>query len=254
MEMILLAAVVLIPIVFMLIGYHRGILKSLFSLVSLILALILVLFLHPIVNQMLRNVTPIYDTVKEVTGQIMTERLYDLSLTLPGDESSQAIEETDDAADHFSSKDIPLPGEVLTKEQQEQLMDLCRLPDVLWKEAGNQAEVTAEVFIESVSTVVADAVVNALSYVITFVVVFILIQVISLTLDIAGRLPVIHGANKLLGGAFGLLEGCIILGLGCLVITMIFPTEIGKDLMYAIQGNPILSMIYTFFISVSPVR
>ncbi len=62
---------------------------------------------------------------------------------------------------------------------------------------------------------VAAAIAQSAAYLILFlagfVVILILWKVVSRALDLVARLPVLHFLNKTLGGAFGLLQGCLIL-------------------------------------------
>jgi len=79
--------------------------------------------------------------------------------------------------------------------------------------------------VTNVATVLARAAAEAVAGVLIFVVAFLLIMALwfflSHALDLAARLPIIKGANRLLGGLFGLLEGMLFLFLIAWVLRLL---------------------------------
>lgn len=69
--------------------------------------------------------------------------------------------------------------------------------------------------VTDVAVALARTVAEVVSSVLVFVVAFLLITaawfLLSHALDLAARLPIIHGLNRLLGGLFGLLQGMLLL-------------------------------------------
>ena len=90
--------------------------------------------------------------------------------------------------------------------------------------ASQTAADAAATLARSVAEIVAD--------ILTFIVAFLLLlavwYLISHALDLASRLPVINGLNRLLGGLFGLLQGMIILFLVAWLLRVldVIPQEI----------------------------
>lgn len=250
MGTILLAVTAVILVGCTLLGYYRGLLKSVFGLFSLLLSLILMIVLQPAVNEVLRTSTPIHTSVQSVVKDFLEEELTEwLENTKASGESREAAESEAATEAGENTSGIVIPEVVLSPEQQEQLMELTHLPHILWGNAQDAIEMQAEVFLESVSERIADAVVNALSYLLTFVIVFVLIRVLYAVLGLMGKLPGIRGVNRMLGGLFGLMEGVILLWLLCQVITILLPINIGKDILTAINDNPILSELYEMLMS-----
>ena len=62
-----------------------------------------------------------------------------------------------------------------------------------------------------VAAAIAQSVAYLILFLVGFVVILILWKIISRALDLVAKLPVLHFLNKTLGGAFGLLQGCLIL-------------------------------------------
>ena len=74
----------------------------------------------------------------------------------------------------------------------------------------------------------------------------ILMQVLWHILDLASRLPVLEGLNKMLGAAAGALKGLVIVwGLFC-IIQLCSMTEIGQTLLSRIEESPVLKGIYDY--------
>lgn len=108
--------------------------------------------------------------------------------------------------------------------------------------------------------------VNMLDYtiakVITTAVIFVLLQllvrVVANALDTVFKLPVLHLANSLLGGVFGLLKGVIVVFLLCAALQLMLPLimakypnitqkEIGRSCIYQYSyvNNPIYRLFET---------
>jgi uncharacterized membrane protein required for colicin V production len=102
----------------------------------------------------------------------------------------------------------------------------------------------------------------ALARVVAMVAVYVLLQMlvrlIAGSLDAVCRLPLLHGLNSLLGGAFGLLKGALVVFLLCAVLQLMLPfltakypqitqTEIGKSCIYryVYVNNPVYKLFQT---------
>ena len=100
-----------------------------------------------------------------------------------------------------------------------------------------------------VAATVAQSVAYRIIYMIGFVVILILWKWVSRTLNLVARLPVLHQLNHLLGGAAGLLQGCIILFIAAWVIQFmgnLIPAETVKHtvlLKFFMTTNP-MSLLF----------
>ena len=87
---------------------------------------------------------------------------------------------------------------------------------------------------------------DTLMRLLVMLVIGILMQVLWHILDLASRLPVLEGLNKMLGAAAGALKGLVIVwGLFC-IIQLCSMTEIGQTLLSRIEESPVLKGIYDY--------
>ena len=76
--------------------------------------------------------------------------------------------------------------------------------------SGQAAQTITDVAL-SLARAVSEVVASVLVFVVAFLAIMVLWFFLSHALDLAARLPVIHGLNRTLGGLFGLLEGMLLL-------------------------------------------
>lgn len=106
------------------------------------------------------------------------------------------------------------------------------------------AQTTADVAV-SLARTVAEFVARVVVFVVAFLLVSALWFLASHALDLAARLPVIHGLNRTLGGLFGLLEGMLLLFLITWVLRLlggVIPWETVAEttvLKFFFTSNPI---------------
>lgn len=190
---------------FAVIGSTRGLAKSLFGLGSIILSLVLAFFLYPIVSDVLTQ-SPAGEFVTEKVEQIFGQN----------DSISEVQKE-----DGTEKNNINLPNMIQDAAQ----------------EAGKQVQ-------KSVSAGVSAAALNIISMLIVFLLVRLLLWILSKALDVATKLPVIHGCNKLFGGIFGAVSSLLVvyLLLGLLAFTTLLNTT--EDLGRTVQSSLLVSQMY----------
>ena len=233
-NMVVPALILLIPTVW---GIWRGALRMVFSLGSLILAVVLTGMLQPKVSDWLGENTSVYETIK-TEAATRTEKAVDeflsaagtailtpegtvLTESMPaeGDASAESIpaEAVEGSAlTEAESGETTVPdwaNQLLTQEQQAQLLEILDMPEKWRADLQIQGEMAAGAFVEKVSTFIADTLWKLMTNLLTFAIVMILIHLISGALKIVEKLPGIHGANKLLGGVLGFAEGALLLWL-----------------------------------------
>ena len=235
------AAVAVVLLIAVIRGYVRGFLKTALSMIALVLPIILVMFLQPYVSAVLRNYTPLESVIASTVFTNMEGQLNTvLSGASASGQESPAAESS--GAQMFSREQ--LAGIVLTEEQQEQWMKLCAVPDLFRTSLQTDMVQTADSFAGSVSNYLAKTILNVLSFLLTFVLAFLLIRLLFVSIDIIGKVPVLHGINKALGAVLGLAEGLVVLWLLFLVLTVCLPSSWGAELMAAVNENPVLAFLY----------
>lgn len=211
-------AVLTMLILFAFIGYKRGLIKKVVSLLSLIITLILVSFLTPYISQFIQERTPIYKSIKE-----------------------QCLESIEGQLSAMESN---------TKSAQVEFINQLALPDSIKNSMieNNNADVYASLAVDQFSDYIAGYlakwIVNAMSYIVSFVLIIIFLRFAFMTLDIVARLPIINGINKIAGLVVGLVEGVLIMWILFITLTIFINTPIGQSGFAMINESSILTFLY----------
>lgn len=196
-------------------GMKVGFIRTVFSLVSLILAVILTIWISPIMKDFLKS------------NEKFNEGL------------SNKIE-----------KMLPFSTEEVVEEEQNNAIDEMKLPKSLkqsLKENNTiekQKELAANSFQDYISKFLADIILNALSFILTFIIVSALLWVLCMALDIISKLPLLHSVNKTAGLLAGLIQGLFEVWLFFILLTVFGSTSFGQKVMELIGESEILSLIY----------
>lgn len=150
--------------------------------------------------------------------------------------------ENDDNLSIFSAE-IP-------RQMQISAIESSNLPEV-FKElllSNNNSEVYqklgANTFAEYISKYFSRLIINIFSFFVTFVIATIVIRAIVFALDIVTSLPGLGLINRLLGAAMGMGISLIVVELLFVVVTILYTTSFGVDMMRMIDESSILSAIY----------
>lgn len=210
----LLLVVILLLAGFAFKGRQDGFIRTVFSIFSAIIALVIAVAAGPAVSKNLQNNDKLMSKVTEQVAKVLP------------------IEETAD----------------MTK--QIEAINKLKLPESLKKSLteNNNSEVYKALVVKDfknyVSRYVSVVIVNAASFVLVFLLLRIALWVLSRVLDLVSRLPIINGLNRTAGLLVGLLHGLIIIWILCIVLTMFSSTETAKIFYSCINDSRILSSIY----------
>ncbi len=211
----LLIAVVIFLAVYAIRGRQEGFIKTVFSIFSILIALVLTYEIQPYVSKALQHNDKIVSYV---------EHKVDASVDL--DKKEEGV------SDQRSS----IEGLRLPKSLKKSLIE------------NNNTEVykalVVEKFEDYVSSYLAMVILNALSFVVVFLIVYVLLFIISRALDILSHLPLINGLNKTAGLLVGLLRGLVVIWILCILLTMFSSTKTSQLLYGYINDSYILSSIY----------
>lgn len=223
----LLTVIVLILFaIFILRGYRRGFIKSLASMISIVLSIVLVNIANPYVTDFLKTQTPLYDYVLE-----KCKDTFDVSKLL----------------DHTEGQTV---GAGNGSAQQEEAIDRLPLPGILKNilKENNTPEyyrrMAVQSFAEYVPRYMADLLLSIVSFVAAWILIVSFIWLAVMTLDMIAGLPIIRGVNQILGLVLGFLQGLIIVWIIFLIITVFSHTDAGRQLMDMIAQSPILETLY----------
>lgn len=116
--------------------------------------------------------------------------------------------------------------------------------------ANNNSEIYkqlgVETFVQYVGSFLAKLIINIVAFLCTFLLVTIIVRAIVLALDIVADLPGVGAINHLIGGVIGVIGALIVVWTMYLLVTLLFATEIGKELFRMIQASDFLSTLYEY--------
>ena len=193
-----MSVIIVIIALFAIIGLRRGFVREIVSLFSFVIALIVAFSLSGISS------TFLYDNF--VHGMVH-------------DSISTSI-----------TKNVSNEAEAIIMEIPEEFVDAGKsigvdIESIVRTNMGETVEETADNVANTVSRDVARPVVSSFIRVALFILIFILTKLlidwIGRLLNIVSILPVVHGANKILGGVVGFLRGLVLAVVLCYAIILV---------------------------------
>jgi len=199
-------------VLFMYLGYRRGLLNMVYSLGSFVLAIFLAIYLFPIVAEWLMT-TPVYTALKDYI--IRTMGLEDMIYG---------------TATEFIAG-LPLPDMIsryLLRNSTPEMFERLNVSSI-------------EQF---VAAYFARMAINIIALVLVFILVRLLLGFISKLFDLVGRLPVIKHFNRGGGLLFGLVQGLLIVWIGLAIMILFFLDPTGPELRQMLDDSLIVGWIY----------
>ena len=235
----LLAGVILILIIFALIGWRKGVIRLVLSLVSMIITIMAAVVIAPMATTAIKNNTNIDENIAQSIYTVLYENkevdeyFEDKQVLTGGIDISQVeshIQTVTDVVAEVGDK-INLPESLTDSE----LMSVIR-------EYGEAS--VKEITIRLIALRLADIVLTAIAYLVIMVVVSIVLRVVVAATGLIRRLPVIKQADKLGGLIVGLVEGIAVVWIFFTVVTAISGTQAASNILVQIHGNAILEALY----------
>ena len=207
-------------------GYITGFLKTIFSMVEIVLAIVLVMMLSPITNGIIQKQTTLRSQIQESTQSAV--------VSLIEEQAENGVQSVEQLEKDLLRELVPIPA--MRGWLQEKIDGaVTQNLDV----EGHVAQISYEI-----SNGLTDAILSAISIAITLIVVVILLQIVRIIITLIGSLPVISTVNQMAGGVLGLIRGVVILWLIGIVLMAAGGTDWGKSALQAAFNTPILSVIY----------
>lgn len=196
--------------IFALIGYAKGFVKMLLSVLSLVLTLYLASLISPGISEKLQE-SSMYDTVYNTTYEYINEKI------------------------------IPVAS-----ESAESVMEELQLPDSLKKYimSDEKINMTGEGVAKSIAAKLTGIIFDVMVFFITFIVAMIAVKIIFAAINVVTYLPIIHGANQLIGLLAGAAEGIIIVWIFFIVLGMMGNSEFAVDMYKQINESSVLTFLY----------
>lgn len=233
-----LIAVIVILAGYTLTGYAKGFLKIVYSLISWIVMLVIVIFATPHIENYLKTETELYNKVvlycEDALRQQVQQELGNINIS--GAENSLSENEL------FNSIADKLPDSLLekikiqTSEMTEGLKEkTTKIAEELIETKGiygRTAVAIADLFLQGVSTLIAIVLGAVVSILISFV------------LGFVDKLPIIGFANQVLGLAAGAVNGLLIIWIAFYLVAIMSTTKLGSMIISQIYMNTFLIYLY----------
>lgn len=208
MDYIILIGVVAIIGLFALVGYKKGMVKIVLSMIAMAVTYILAGVLTIPVSMALKTATPVYSTIEESVEKMVKEAKID-----------------DAKLDITAIEKLNLPSQI-----EEKLID--------------GAEKVTTGFNDYLVSSISNFILKALTFFILFIVIYIILSIVIKIFDFVSKLPLINTVNKAGGLAVGAAQGLIIVWIGCLVITAFSDKTWAQEAFRQINDNKLLTFIY----------
>lgn len=211
---LLLIGCLLLVLICAAVGYKRGLVKVLFSLVSFILIMLVVGVISPVIGSILKEKTSLHGTISEKCTAVVQE--------------------------------WNVVGDAASAEGRLQLIDQYQFPESIKQYLKEDTALTTleTDFTSYISGKLADLMIDAIAYVVAFVVVWIIFRIIAGVLDLVAKLPVLKTLNHLGGVLAGCSQGVLIIWVFFLVVTVFCASSWGSQCMKMIAESEILTYIY----------
>ena len=215
---ILLVIVILIIAGCSFAGYKAGFIKTIFSMVSVIAALIITSVIAPAVSSGLQSSEKVMNYFAEKTESVL------------GLEDVKNIEISKQLS---FINDLNLPEAIKEALIENNISDVYESLDV-------------DSFVDYITTSVAVYIISAVSFIGVFIVAVIALRILCVVLDIISKLPLLNGLNKITGLAVGFVHGILIVWVFMALITAFGATSIGSSAMTMIGESKFLGTIYDY--------
>ncbi len=196
--------------------YCKGLVGTLLGFCSTIISVVFSKILYPFVGDILRS-TFVFDSIKEYV--IETAGLGKIA------EGAGIKAQTD----FISSLNIPdfLKNALIDNNNSEvyKMLDVSTVEDY-------------------VGGYVANFLINIIAMIIVFVVVWVGLKVLSNTLNIMAKLPVIRTANKLGGAVLGFIQGTVVIWIAFAVLTLFFAKPVFQEVTETISSSVVACKFY----------
>ncbi|MDE7327426.1 MAG: CvpA family protein [Lachnospiraceae bacterium] len=204
-----------------LVGMKRGLIKTVFAMFSVIVALLATAFLSPVITQKLQE-----------NEKVMHYFVEKADAVLPFDEVESMLNlEKKEAEQKKFLDSLPLPESIRKQLAQNNSRDFYKALGV-------------DTFRAYLCNYVACMMISALSFVATFVAMIVLLKVLCFSLDLISKLPLLNQVNHLLGMVAGLAYALLLVWVGAVVLTALGSTQAGSNLMKQVNDSAFLSFLY----------
>ena len=251
-------AVFAILILFGVSGWSKGIIRTAVSLAAMVVTFIVCVWVTPSLCKNVKENTQVYDNLQKLKNvNVSRQSIYNFIIEDENFNKAAGESLSDEEAVIISISQLEEYAGQIQKNVND-IMKKLNLPEsVIGSGNGNgsymqdvvhvtgNAQVTMKNIMAAViAAKLAGLALNAIIYIAVYLVVFAILKIVFAVTGVVGRLPLIYQANKLLGLAFGIIEGLVIVWLLFAVITACSNMQWAAKALIEIGKNDLLSLIY----------
>lgn len=207
-----LIAVLAVILISTIIGMYKGIIKMLFSCVSVILVVLITSIAAPHIAGFVKSHTEWDEAVRE-----RTESYFEQNGILMSADSQ------------IDTDELPLPATIR---------------DSITESAEGYLQKGYDVYNRYIVDTAAGIIFSAIVYAAVFVLLMIIFAVVSAILNLVSRLPVLKQINKLTGAIVGALLGFLVVWVLFIVLTVFGNHPFAAAVFEDINSNPVLLFLY----------
>lgn len=207
--LVVVAAVILVSTI---IGASKGIIKMVFSCLSLIVVIAVTTFVAPHIGRFVREHTQLDESVRDKTETYFEEK--GLLMSADG---------------QIDPEELPFP---------------VTIRESVAESAQTYLQSGYDAYNNYIVDTVAGIIFSAIIYVAVFLLLTIILTVLSCALRLVSRLPVLKQLNKLAGGIVGALLGLLIVWVIFIIITIFGTRSFAETVFSDINSNPVLLFLY----------
>lgn len=236
--------VITIFLVFIILGYKRGLFRSILKLVLTGLSFILAYLLAPIVSGILIQHTNL--------DEYIHDKIYTAIVSRVEQHIETELTETLGYADENLVQQMTnvFMATELNRNEQVAFIQESGFPgyvqDALLSNNNDETKEKLGVngFYDYIATYVSYMIINGFSFLLAALVLRIIFGLVSLILSLAVQLPIIGSINRFGGIVFGAAEGLIVVWLLFLIVSVFASTKYGQAIYNQIMENRFLSLLY----------
>lgn len=236
--------VITIFLVFIILGYKRGLFRSILKLVLTGLSFVLAYLLAPIVSGILIQHTNLDEYIRD--------KIYTAIVSRVEHHIEAELTETLGYADEILVQQLTnvFMETELNRNEQVAFIQESGFPgyvqDALLSNNNDETKEKLGVngFYDYIATYVSYMIINGFSFLLVALVLRIIFGLVSLILSLAVQLPIISSINRFGGIVFGMAEGLIVVWLLFLIVSVLISTKYGQVAYNQIIENRFLSFLY----------
>ncbi|HJD28486.1 MAG TPA: CvpA family protein [Candidatus Blautia avicola] len=209
-----------IPVAHIFSGLQKGMVRTAFSFLSVILTLALSFALNPQITKFVQENTPIYHMIQENCQE-----------SLMKDTEVKINEKTDSGEQNQFIQELPLPENVKALLIEN-------------NNAQGYQHLLAETFTEYISRSIAAVAVSILGMIVTFLAISIILHIIGGILNSIFSLPVLNLFNRVGGAALGIIQGVFVVWIIFLALSLFWDTSWAQTGVSMVKENPVTNYLY----------